>query len=84
MMKDRVEGRPHGITYLTTGGVREDILEIAEFIDGVRSGSGAAMSDEEFRASVLSRLEGIEEKVEELYGGMNFLGDILRKAKLLG
>ena len=75
-MKDRIEGRPHGITYVTLGGLREDLLSIAEFIDGMRGGI-VEMGDEEFRAHVFTRLEEIGGQVDELYDGMNFLWDVL-------
>ena len=82
-IKDRVGERPDGITYLTTGGVREDILEIATIIEGMRSGRGEELTDEDFRSTVLSGLEEMRAQIDELYNGMNFLGDVLRKAKLM-
>ena len=87
-----IAGRPSGITYVTTGALKEDMEEVASvidkmedivaFMDGIRGG-GEELTEDEFRSSVMSRLEKMREEIEELYGGFNFLGENLRRRDLL-
>ena len=74
-----MEGRPAGITYLTTGGLKEDMVEITRTLEDMMTGAEPGISDVEFRSLMMTRMNEVERQLAELYDGMNYIGEALMK-----
>lgn len=81
--KKMVEDAPNGIAYAVGGHAKEHIMELTGLMEGILSGSGESLTDEELASSVLRRLKDIEADQQEIANGMNTLHDIMRAAGLV-
>jgi len=83
MTKKMVEDAPDGIAYAVGGHAKEHIIELTGLMEGILSGSGESLTDEQLASSVLRRLKDIEVDQQEIANGMNTLYEIMKDAGLV-
>ena len=79
LTRKMVENAPDGITYLTLGILKEHMLELATSLEAILSGTSDELTDEEFRSWATNTIKDQGRMIEELYEGMNYLGDAMKK-----
>lgn len=78
-----IEEAPPGITYVTLGHLKQHMGELADTLESIFSGDGAQVSDKEFRSMMIEWKKSIESDFDELFKGMNYLGDILKERGMI-
>jgi len=75
---DEIKKSPGGINYVLRGVVKDHIIRLAEIVNTIFA-RPAILSDDEFKNSVIIELSTVKKSIDELYKGMEFLADVLRK-----
>lgn len=81
LTRKEVDEAPNGITYCTLGYSKRHITELVGMLEGMYSGDADEMSDEELKGAIrnaLAKIQEFEANLDELFNGMNYLGDILK------
>ena len=75
---DEINKSPGGINYVLRDVARKHISQLTEIINTIFA-RPAILTDDEFKNSVIIELSTLKKCVDELYSGMEFLSDVLRK-----
>jgi len=75
---DEIKKSPGGINYVLRDVSRKHITQLAEIINTIFA-RPAILNDDEFKNSVIIEVSTLKKCVDELYSGMEFLSDVLRK-----